>query len=96
MPGEDSFTAHGQQARIEPRKSLSATAYRLYYVTHVIQSEVDEIESAITEEDPGHPNIQLMAKMLQELTQAQERIYATIHKLPPLDQSRTPPNDLLD
>lgn len=71
--------------RIEPRKSLSATAYRLHYVTHVIQGEVDEIESAITEEERGHPNIQLMAKMLQELTQAQEKIYATIHKLPPFD-----------
>ena len=67
--------------KIEARKSLSATAYRLRYVTHVIEGEMAEIESAITEEDKGHYNITLMAAMLQELSKAQEQINAVIEKL---------------
>jgi hypothetical protein len=62
----------------EKRKSLSNTAFRLQYVTHVLQNEMDEIESALTEEEAKHPNIKVMAEMLKRLSAAQAEIAEVI------------------
>jgi len=62
----------------EKRTSLSQTAYRLRYASHVLQNEMDEIESAMTEEDPGHPNIKVFASMMKNLSEAQARLNVVI------------------
>jgi hypothetical protein len=64
-----------------PRKALQDTAYRLNYVEHVVQCEFDEVESALTEEDKGHQNIEVLALILQHLATAQEALKAAINIL---------------
>jgi len=73
MSQKDADAYHKKQlpSLYEKRTSLSATAFRLTYVTHVIQNEMDEIESALTEEEAKHPNIKVMAEMLKRLSSAQ-------------------------
>lgn len=61
---------------LEPRKSLADTAYRLTYAHHVIGNEADEVESAITEEDPGHPNIDVLSQIYILLSTAQAHLEA--------------------
>jgi hypothetical protein len=42
---------------------------------------MDEVESALTEEETHHPNIQIMARILWELSIAQQNIAAAIKLL---------------
>jgi hypothetical protein len=65
-------------ASIEPRKALQDTAYRLNYAMHVIECEADEVESAITEEEPEHPNISALSQAFMCLSAAQTQIAAAI------------------
>jgi uncharacterized protein YukE len=66
---------------ITPRKALADTAYRLKYANHILQNELDEIESAITEEEPKHPNIKILADAMRQLSAAQHHINETIKLL---------------
>jgi division protein CdvB (Snf7/Vps24/ESCRT-III family) len=71
----------------EMRTSLQDTAYRLNYAEHVVDNEADEVESAITEEDPGHSNILILAQVHHHLSQARQHLKAAISLLQPKGKS---------
>lgn len=60
--------------KLDPRVSLQDTAYRLTYAEHVIDNEADEVESAITEEEPSHPNILVLAQIHHHLSMARQHL----------------------
>jgi hypothetical protein len=81
MPTFKGVGSGGTSPVLEPRKSLSDTAYRLTYAHHVIDNEADEVESAITEEDTGHRNIPLLAAIHQHLSSAQAHLAEAVKML---------------
>lgn len=77
--------------KLDPRVSVRDTAYRLNYALHVIDTEADEVESAITEEEPHHPNIDILAMALKHLADAETSLKAAIELFEPPKQNE--PNE---